>query len=209
MALIDTFVEYILPGGSRGKRAVKREDTDSTDLLGYFAPITDELITDIKEVLPAARGVATAANSLSVISAEDRPLEVQEKYSEGNNTLAITTALSNGAFIDVSKFSRFSIQIENSGSTVLNAFEISTKNHSTGDTRVRYSTSGNYSTLDSKGIIQYIGNLGGAFENPTTLAATAKIIIDFDLTKFFVKELRFRASVASGSTTLAYKWGGI
>lgn len=209
MGIISTFVEYIGVGNYRGKRGVQRDDVSLIDSFQVFNPETLAALNAIKLQLPVARGLATAANSLSINSSTDRPLDVRENASEGNGTLAITTAIGNGFSIDVSRLKRFSIQINNTGAVALNAFEIATKSSSTSDTRVRNALAASYSTLDTKGSLISIGGLDGVFVQPTTLSGGAKIILDFNLTGFFVREIRFRATTTTGTTNLDYLWGGI
>jgi hypothetical protein len=212
MPNILTHVEYLLTGGQRGKRLVRRDDTTNIDSFSFFSPELEEILTDIKEVLPLARGTATAAQSISVNNATDRPFDTRDVAffgESGSSSLVLTNTLGPSLFIDVSRMKRFRIQFNN-GSTALNSFEISAKCQSNSDACILYSTSAHYSSLNPNGIVTNINDaLSGTFVNPFTLAGTGKMSIAFDFTKYFVSELRFRATVASGSSSISYNWGGV
>ncbi len=121
--------------------------------------------------------------------------------------VAITSSV--GAFFNTAGMRVFRIQIDNTGASALNGFEISTRCHANADMQAHLSSAADFTAPPTNSILRHSGDTLGANVSPTTLAATTgKIILTFDFTNFFAESLRIRASAAP-ATTLRFFHGGI
>jgi len=121
----------------------------------------------------------------------------------------VAIASSVGAFFPTAGLRVFRIQINNTGASALNGFEVSTRCHANADMQIHLSDATDYTAPPANSILRHSGDTLGANISPTTLVATTgKIILTFNLTNFFAESLRIRASAAA-ATTLQFLHGGI
>lgn len=122
-------------------------------------------------------------------------------------TLAVTAALGAGTEIVVASFTRFALQVQNTGANALNAFEISTRNHASAGWIPRLNAAAHYTAPPSGSILRACADGNGAVIDVTTLAAGTIAALSFDLRDFYAQAIRIRASSAAG-TTLQFYTGG-
>lgn len=199
-------VAYI--DGDNVKRYRKTVSGDGTpgnpDVVEDGTPALEALVTALSAKIPAL------LNSRIPV---DAPAAVPVYSPATPPTLAITAGqaitASTGVFFNTAGMRVFRIQVNNTGASALNGFEVSTRCHASADMQVHLNTATDYTAPPAGSILRHSGDTLGANISPTTLAATnGKIILTFDLTNFFAESLRIRAS-ATAATTLQFLHGGV
>jgi len=189
--------EYELPVDEATGRRFRFSDPVTQDRVGALTETPLSIPTTSGSLSGVLRGLWS--NFL------DRVPGFQPVYGAPAN-LAVTATLSTGTFITVDKYTRYRIQVKNAGANPLNAFEISTRSHASGDMVIHLNAAAHFTAPASGSILRASSDLSGAAIDPTTLAAGASIVMAFDFRDFFAESIRIRASSTS-STSLQYFWG--